>query len=129
MRPAKRTWILLGIVALVLLGRFVLYRPLDAETAPLTLHLRCGGDEAAASGRLSVTIGVNVPRGYDLKPACAVGRIDFKDYRGSEGVRLRLERDGKSVADLETTPDRDQHGYHAIVKISATPPFLGAGKL
>lgn len=127
MRPGKRTLVLAAVLIGIAVYRYAGFRPFEAPTTPFALHLRCVGGDAAAAGRLTVIVGENEPRTFELKSACAVGRIDFKDYRRNDSLRVRLDRDS-TTAGLNVLADtnigHDQNGYHAIVKILASAPFL-----
>jgi hypothetical protein len=128
LKPGKRTLLLAAVLIGIAVYRYGGMRPFDAPTARFALHLRCSGGDAAASGRLTVTVGANEPRTYELKSACAVGRIDFQDYRRQDSLRLRLDREGGAKASLDVLPDanigHDENGYHAIIKVLAAAPFL-----
>jgi hypothetical protein len=121
----KKTVLLLALLALGLITVYFKQRPSPDDLGPLTLHLRCGADEASVAGRLSVNAGsAGEAQVYQLKTACAVGKIEFKEFRAGDSLRVRLLRDAVAPPDLQVNIDRDRAGFHAIVRITAAPPYL-----
>jgi hypothetical protein len=101
-----------------------------APDAPLIVYLRCHEGAMGSLSIISASGSGESAREYrfDVKGACAAGKVELQGYRSSQTLRFRLGRTDGEAGELTsrygTNIQRDQNSYFVVVKIMDTPPFL-----
>ena len=124
----------LSITAIVLIVIFVAVFKWIPSNPVLTVYLRCNGENA---GTLFIaTLPENAKqdkKSFDLETVCKAKKIELNSYLQGENLQFLFQSSNGKTFNLTSEYGRDiqsdPHGFHMILTINKTPPFIDNGRL